>query len=184
MVQRQIWALSFGLCGYTFDGEVKAAQSVSRQRISSTLQHHSTGLVHLHDFSHDLTHTVIIKSEHEQWTCSLLATETLSKKTYRLEDGFIGLIINTVSEGVVHCIVLALSCSNVLHTLGILLNSWSHMFKLHWSRVRRKSKKTNPQVSSARKVFPILVERHSHDPVCGVEGLLYSITMVDVNVNV
>lgn len=58
------------------------------------------------------------------------------------------------------------------------------MFKLYWSRVRGKSKKTNPQVSSARKVFPILVERHGHDPVCGVEGLLYSITVVDVNVNV
>lgn len=38
----------------TFDGEVKAAQSISRQRVSATLEHHSTGLVHLHHFGHDL----------------------------------------------------------------------------------------------------------------------------------
>lgn len=28
------------------------------------------------------------------------------------------------------------------------------------------------------------MERHGHDTVCGVESLLYSITVVDVNVNI
>lgn len=45
-------------------------------------------------------------------------------------------------------------------------------------------KQTHPQVSGSREVFTILVKGHSHDPVSGVEGLLHSITMVDVNVDV
>lgn len=47
-----------------------------------------------------------------------------------------------------------------------------------------KFKPTHPQVSSAREVFPILVKGDSHNSVCGVEGLLHSITVMDVNVNV
>lgn len=43
---------------------------------------------------------------------------------------------------------------------------------------------TYPEVSSAREVFPILVKRDSHHSVCGVEGLLHSVAMVDVNVDV
>lgn len=49
---------------------------------------------------------------------------------------------------------------------------------------KKENKLTNPQISSAREVFPILVERDSHDSVGGVEGLLHSITVVDVNVYV
>lgn len=41
-------------CPRTFDCEVEAAQPVSRQGVGSTLQHHGTGLVHLHHFGHDL----------------------------------------------------------------------------------------------------------------------------------
>lgn len=40
---------------YTFDGKVEAAQSVSGERISPTLEDNCARLVHLHDFSHDLT---------------------------------------------------------------------------------------------------------------------------------
>lgn len=40
--------------GVTFDGEVEAAQPVPRQRVSTTLKHYSTRLVHLHYFGHDL----------------------------------------------------------------------------------------------------------------------------------
>lgn len=38
----------------TFDGEVEAAQPVPGQRVSTTLKHHCTRLVHLHHFGHDL----------------------------------------------------------------------------------------------------------------------------------
>lgn len=87
------------LITHTFDGEVEAAQSVSRQRISPTLEHNSTRLVHLHDFSHDLSKT------HTQTSTTLIRlrflgveiTQNICKNTYRFKDGFIGLVINTVS---------------------------------------------------------------------------------------
>ena len=41
-----------------------------------------------------------------------------------------------------------------------------------------------PKVTCAREVFPVLVERHGHDPVRGVEGLLHAVPVVDVDVNV
>lgn len=41
-----------------------------------------------------------------------------------------------------------------------------------------------PQVSSAGEVLAVLVERHGHDAVRGVEGLLHAVSVVDVNVNV
>lgn len=43
---------------------------------------------------------------------------------------------------------------------------------------------TNPEISSTREVLPVLVERHGHDSVGGVECFLDSITVVNVNVNV
>lgn len=42
----------------------------------------------------------------------------------------------------------------------------------------------HPQVSSAGEVLSVLVEGHGHDPVCGVERFLHSISMVNVNVYV
>lgn len=114
-------------CVYTFDGEVEAAQSVSRERIRSTLEYHSTWLIHLHDFSHDLKHThTQIKTLAQRRSLIVVITQYLIK-TYRFEDGFIGLIINAVSKWVVYCIVLALSSSNVLHTLDISLNYCTHV---------------------------------------------------------
>ena len=109
------------------------------------------------------------------------------KQTCRFEDGFIGLIIDAVSKWVVYCIVLALSSSNVLHTLGHiteLLPTFAQVMKTVFSKTNENRQTTNPQVSSAREVLPIFVEGDSHDPVCGVEGLLHSITVVDVNVYV
>lgn len=44
--------------------------------------------------------------------------------------------------------------------------------------------KAYPQVTSAREVLSVLVERNCHDAVCGVEGLLHTIAMMDVNINV
>lgn len=110
---------------HTFDGEVEAAQSVSRKRIGSTLEYNSTWLVHLHDFSHNLTnkHTNNLA---QTKILVVVITQYLNKSTYRFEDGFIGLIINTVSKWVVHCIVLSLSSPNVLHTLEASLNYCLH----------------------------------------------------------
>lgn len=45
-------SLSLSLC--TADGEVKAAQAVSWQRVCPTLKDHGTGLVHLHHLGHHL----------------------------------------------------------------------------------------------------------------------------------
>lgn len=42
------------LCMFTSDGEVKAAEAVSWERVCTTLKNHSTGLVHLHHLSHHL----------------------------------------------------------------------------------------------------------------------------------
>lgn len=44
--------------------------------------------------------------------------------------------------------------------------------------------KAHPKVTSSREVLPIFMEGHSHNSVCCVEGLLHSISMVDVYVDV
>lgn len=43
---------------------------------------------------------------------------------------------------------------------------------------------THSEIPCAWEVLPILVEGHGHDTVCGVECLLYAITMVNVNIYV
>jgi chorismate synthase len=48
----------------------------------------------------------------------------------------------------------------------------------------KKKTINHPEVSSSRKVFSVLVEGDSHDPVGGVEGFLHSVSVVDVNVDV
>lgn len=115
---------------HTFDGEVEAAQSVSRKRISSTLEYNCTWLVHLHDFSHDLTNTHINNLAQTKNLCVVITQHPNKKSTYRFEDGFIGLIINTVSKRVVYCIVLSLSSSDVLHTQEESLNYCLHVHKI------------------------------------------------------
>ena len=63
----------------------------------------------------------------------------------------------------------------------------------HWrpvescrERERREEKRSEAclEVPSSRKVLSVLVERDSHNSVRGIEGLLHSITMVNINVNV
>lgn len=44
--------------------------------------------------------------------------------------------------------------------------------------------KAYPQVARAWKVLSILVKGNCHNTVCGVESLLYTIPMMDVNVYV
>ncbi len=58
-------------------------------------------------------------------------TQHLNKSTYRFEDGFIGLIIDTVPKRVVYCIVLSLSCSNVLHKPKISLSYCTQTHKMN-----------------------------------------------------
>lgn len=41
-----------------------------------------------------------------------------------------------------------------------------------------------PEVSSAREILSIFVERYSHDTVSGVESLLNTISMMDINIYV
>ena len=43
---------------------------------------------------------------------------------------------------------------------------------------------TDPEVAGAGEVLSILVEGDSHDSVCRVEGLLNTVAMVNVNVDV
>lgn len=44
--------------------------------------------------------------------------------------------------------------------------------------------RTYPQISCAREVLSVLVEGNRHDTVCGVEGFLHTIAMMDVNIYV
>lgn len=43
---------------------------------------------------------------------------------------------------------------------------------------------SHPKVPSSREVLSVFMERHSHDPVCGIEGLFHAIAMVNINVNI
>lgn len=51
-------------------------------------------------------------------------------------------------------------------------------------RLKQAENGTYSEVTCARKVLSIFMERHGHDAVCGVEGLLYSVTVVDVDIDV
>ena len=67
------------------ESEVEAAKPVPGQRISPTLQHNSTGLVHLHHLGN-----------------------------HRLEDLLIRFIIDPITQGKVHSVILAFASTNVL----------------------------------------------------------------------
>ena len=47
-----------------------------------------------------------------------------------------------------------------------------------------KENDSTPKVASSREVLSIFVEGDGHDPVRGVECLLHTVAVVDVNVNV
>lgn len=57
-------------------------------------------------------------------------------------------------------------------------SNWS-LFELMEVRM-----KTHPEVPCSREVLSVFMEGHRHDPVRGVEGLLHSISVVDVYVDV
>jgi hypothetical protein len=70
------------------------------------------------------------------------------------KDGFIGHIVNTITKGKIDGIVFALPNTYVT------------------------------ELSRARKVLAVLVERDSHDSVGSIERLLDTISVVNINVNV
>ena len=47
-----------------------------------------------------------------------------------------------------------------------------------------QAESTYSQISRSREVFSVLVEADSHDSVGSVEGLLHSVSVMDVNINV
>lgn len=71
-----------------------------------------------------------------------------------LEDSFVGSIVNAVAKRKVDRVMLSLANANVA------------------------------KLTSTRKVFAILVERHCHDPISGVESFFDTITMMNVDVNI
>jgi hypothetical protein len=139
--------------------------------------------------SSDVAHSVTTSSDNEGWPIEALdkldtvgvsvhaqvkATQTVTRQTVTaalknngigvivfhdirydgLEDGLVGGVVNAVSEREVDCVVLALANTNV------------------------------SQFAGAGEVFSVLVERNSHDSVGSVEGLLDTISVVDVDVDV
>lgn len=72
----------------------------------------------------------------------------------RLEDRTVRRIGNTISERKVDGVVLSLSNTSI------------------------------PKLTSSREILAILVERNSHDTVGGVESLLNTIAMMDIDVDV
>uniref|UniRef100_A0A3Q0TDG8 Transmembrane protein 54a n=1 Tax=Amphilophus citrinellus TaxID=61819 RepID=A0A3Q0TDG8_AMPCI len=97
---------------------VKAAEPVSRQRISSTLENHGTGLVHLHHLSHDLhkQHQLsrMLLYKNAKYQSATVTRGFLFSFTHRFEYGFIGLIINPIPQWVIHSVIFTLSSPNVL----------------------------------------------------------------------
>jgi hypothetical protein len=71
-----------------------------------------------------------------------------------LEDGLVRHVVDTVSQRKVDGVVLALADANV------------------------------SEFASAGEIFAVLVERRSHYTVRRVKGFLYTIAMVDVNVDI
>jgi hypothetical protein len=108
-----------------FHAEVEAPKSVARETVPPTLENDGFGTVVLHHaFDHGF------------------------------EDSFVGLVVDTIAEGEVDCVVLALTDADVT------------------------------KLASPREVLAVLVERDRHDAISGVERLLDSITVMNIDVDV
>ena len=93
-------------------------------------------------------------------------------RNHRNKKTLIGGVINSISQREVKTVVFASASSNVPKKVIFI------------SENRKQAISISPKISCSREVLSILVERDSHHTVCGVEGLLDSIAVVDVNVNV
>ena len=93
-------------------------------------------------------------------------------RNHRNKKTLIGGVINSISEREVETVVFASASSDVPEKVIFI------------SENRKQAHSISPKISCSREVLSILVERDSHHTVCGVEGLLDSISVVDVDVNV
>lgn len=93
-------------------------------------------------------------------------------RNHRNKKTLIGGVINSISQREVKTVVFASASSNVPKKVIFI------------SENRKQAISISPKISCSREVLSILVERDSHHTVCGVEGLLDSVSVVDVDVNV
>ena len=93
-------------------------------------------------------------------------------RNHRNKQTLIGGVINSISQREVKTVVFASASSNVPKKVIFI------------SENRKQAISISPKISCSREVLSILVERDSHHTVCGVEGFLDSISVVDVDVNV
>ena len=93
-------------------------------------------------------------------------------RNHRNKKTLIGGVINSISQREVETVVFASASSDVPEKV------------ISISENHKQAISISPKISCSREVFSILVERDSHHTVCGVEGLLDTISVVDVDVNV
>ena len=93
-------------------------------------------------------------------------------RNHRNKKTLIGGVINSISEREVETVVFASASSDVPEKV------------ISISENHKQTISISPKISCSREVLSILVERDSHYTVCGVEGLLDTISVVDVDVNV
>ena len=105
--------------------QVEAAKTITRQTVTTALEDNSLGLEVLHDSADD-----------------------------RLEDGAVGVVVDTVAEREVNGIVLARSDTNVA------------------------------QLAGTGEVLAVLVEGYGHDAIGRVKGFLHTITVVNIDIDV
>ena len=93
-------------------------------------------------------------------------------RNHRNKETLIGSVINSISQREVKTVVFASASSDVPEKVIFI------------SENRKQGHSISPKISCSREVLSILVERDSHYTVCGVERLLDSISVVNVDVNV
>ena len=72
--------------------------------------------------------------------------------------------------------------AEVLHPCADLVLPWDSIQRI--TAVWESGNVLSCSNTCARKEVSVLVERYRHDAVCGIEGLLHTITMMNVNVNI
>jgi hypothetical protein len=99
--------------------------------------------------------------------------------THRLKDGLVAVVVDPFAQGHVDRVVLALAVPDILSSGSKEGCGESH------AKSADRARKTHPDVSrSWEELLVELMERGGQDPVGCVEGLLDSISVMDVNVDV
>lgn len=119
------------------------------------------------------------------WMEALRGARQTRMHTFLLQVGFIKGNLGTFSFTVINWADLS---RTVLygHIVTLRAPNWTDSMEGTGCGSKNKTKtKIHPEVSGSREVLSIFfVKGHSHDPVCGVEGLFHPITMVGVYVYV